>query len=157
MRTHTSSRKWSTAVLLLLAAVVLGSCSSRNCGQPDLEDAIFNTPWSTNTKPDHMSCYDAGLGRIEFNINFEDDLDATQRAQRLEQAAQQAGMSTSSTGGIGSFRALSEGDVTLLVAVGASGDWVITVLIYRGFGEESGIHPISPELQVLLDAVDTTN
>jgi hypothetical protein len=144
-------------VLLLLTAALLASCSSRNCGQPDLEDAIFNTPWSTNTKPDHMSCYDAGLGRIEFDITFEDDPDATQRAERLEQAAQQAGMTTSPTGPLGSFDGLSGSDVTLMVAVGRDGDWVVTVLIYRGFGEESGIHPISPELKALLDAVAAAN
>jgi hypothetical protein len=159
MRTRTSSRKWLTAVLLLLTAAVLGSCSSRNCGQPDLEDAIFNTPWSTDTEPDRAFCRDRGdTGTLEFIFSYDDDPIATQRAQRLQMAAHQAGMTTSSTGDIGSFTAALPGsDIALSVAVDRFNDWGATIYIYRGFGEESGIHPISPELQALLDAVATTN
>lgn len=158
MRTHLSSRKPLAVALLLLAAALLGSCSSRNCVQPDLQDAIFNTPWSTNTKPDQAYCTDDSQAlRIDFTITFEKDPDATQRAQRLEQAAQQAGMTTSPTSSIGGFKGLSGADVTLKVAVGENGDWVVRVILQRGFGEDSGIHPISPELQALLDAVAATN
>ena len=155
VRENVGKRKWLSVVVVLLMATTLSSCfvpTNPPCDQPELEEAIFDTPWSIDNEPDKTECNNGTA--LEFFVSYNDDPDATQRAHRLEQAAQQAGMKTERTSTYGSFTAAKPGsDIFFTVAVGDSGTWVITVQLHDEARGEPGSNYIAPTLQALLDAV----